>query len=290
MRYSLKFYEIYLVFIAVCLLNLPSSKTHAQEVKKNRVRISVDYVKIMDAEILFNIKASARVNNEPVRVSDAELALLNEIGDEEVQLGTVTTDMNGESKFTLKSINAIRPDSTHTYTVSVVFKGNDLYKKASKSISFKDAFIKAEIQTKDSINFVKATLRDAVTQEPIPDQNLSVQVQRLFRPLGIGDPFNKTDEEGSILVPVEDGIPGVDGNLILEVVLNDSDDYGTVKALLPSSIGVPFEYESTFDQRTMWSPRNKTPLFLLIFPNIVTLLMWGFIFYLIFNLFRIVKS
>ena len=290
MRHPFTFHGVFLGLFAMCLLNLHSNSAYGQKVEKNRMRISVDYVKLMDAEIYFNIKAAARVNNEPVRVSNVELTLANEFGDEEMELGKVTTDMNGESKFTLKGIEALRPDSTNTYTVTVAFDGNDLYKRASKSIRFKDVEIKAEMQTRDSVNLVRATLLDAVTLQPIPDQNLSVQVQRLFRPLVIGDPFNKTDEEGSVLVPVDDDIPGIDGNLTFEVVLKDSDEYGTVKAILHAPVGIPFEDESTFDQRTMWSPRSKTPLFLLIFPNIITLGMWGFIVYLIVNLFRIVKS
>ena len=286
----MKFYDIYLALIVVCLLNLHSNSTYAQKVEKNRLRIAVDYVKIMDAEIFFNIRAGARVNKQAVRVSNIELTLSNEFDYEEVQLGKVVTNTDGESKFTLKGMNALRPDSTNTYTVTVAFDGNDLYKRASKSISFKDANIKARMQTKDSINLISATLLDAVTLDPIPGQNLNVQVQRLFRPLVLGDPFNKTDEEGSILVPIEDDIPGIDGNLTLEVVLKESEEFGTVKAIVNAPIGVPFENESTFDQRTMWSPRDKTPLFLLILPNIITFSMWAFIFYLILNLFKIVKS
>ncbi len=74
---------------------------------------------------------------------------------------------------------------------------------------------------------------------------------------------------------LEEGIPGVDGNLTFEVVLKESDDYGTVKAMVNAPIGIPIVDESTFDERTMWSPRNKTPLFLLIFPNLLIFGMWG---------------
>lgn len=290
MRCRLKFRSVYLALIAVCLLNLYSDNTFAQKVEKNRLRIAVDYVKIMDAEVFFNIRASARVNKETIRLSNIELTLSNEFDDEEVQLGKVITNMDGEGKFRLKGLEALRPDSTNTYTVTVAFHGSDHFKRASKSISFKDAVIQVKMQTKDSLNLISATLLDAVTLDPIPDQNLSVQVQRLFRPLGIGDPFNKTDDEGSILVPIEEGIPGIDGNLNLEVVLKESEEFGTVKAIVNAPVGVPFESESTFDQRTMWSPRNKTPLFLLIFPNIITFGMWAFIFYLIVNLFKIVRA
>ncbi len=290
MRDPLKFYHVYLSLAFVFLLNLNSNSIYAQKAKKNRVRIAVEYVKIMNGEIYFNIKVGARVDKKTVKVNDIELTFSNEFEDEKIELGKVITNMDGESRFTLKGINAIRPDSSNTYTIVVSFEGNDIYERASKSISFKDAIIQANLVTKDSINYIRATLQDSGTQSPISDENLKIQVQRLFRPLVLGDPFNKTNEEGSILVPIEDNIPGVDGNLILEVVLQDHDEFGTVKAIVHAPIGVPFKDESTFDQRTMWSPRNKTPLFLLIFPNIITLGMWGFIVYLILNLFKIVKS
>ena len=290
MRDQLKFYHVYLALVFVFLLNAYSNKVCAQKVEKNRARIAVEYVKIMDAEIFVNIKVGARVNKKTVRISNIELTVSNKFEDEELELGKVITNMDGESNFVLKSLDAIKPDSTNTYTIAVSFKGNDLYKPASKRISFKDAIIQAKIVTKDSVNYMIATLQDVATHSPIPDQNLQIQVQRLFRPLELGDPFNKTDEDGSIRVPIEDNIPGIDGNLTLEVVLMDHDEYGTIKAIVNAPIGVPFENESTFDQRTMWSPRNKTPLFLLIFPNLITLGIWAFIVYLIMNLFKIVKS
>jgi hypothetical protein len=108
--------------------------------------------------------------------------------------------------------------------------------------------------------------------------------------LRIGEEFNFTDENGTILVPIEEGIPGVDGNLILEVVLKDHEEYGNVKALVKAAVGVPIKIESTYDQRTMWSPRNKTPWFILIFTNLLIISVWGIIVYLILNLFKINRS
>ena len=89
---------------------------------------------------------------------------------------------------------------------------------------------------------------------------------------------------------MEDDIPGVDGVLTLEVVLNDSDDYGTVKALITAPIGIPIVEESTYDQRTLWSPRDKTPISILVFANLLIFGIWGMLFYLMYNLFKISKS
>ena len=95
---------------------------------------------------------------------------------------------------------------------------------------------------------------------------------------------------GQIEVAVPEGIPGVDGNLKLEVVLSESDDYGTVIAQLIAPIGTVIVDESTFDQRTMWSPRGKTPIFLLTLTYSFIFIVWGIFIYLFINLVRIIKS
>jgi len=280
-------HQIFLVVLSVFLC----TSSFAQKAKKDKVRLKAEYVKVMNSEIYFDIKATAKVDNQNVDVSNIDLTIYNTVNDEQIELGKTKTNMNGESKFVIKEgINAIKPDSTNVYNIEISFDGNDSFSRASKTLSFKDANIEAKLITKDSINYITATLIDKSTDSVVSDAFLRVQVQRLFRPLRIGEEFNSTDENGTIIVPIEEGIPGVDGKLTLEVVLKDSDDFGTVKALVNAPIGVPIVDESTFDERTMWSPRNKTPLFLLIFPNLIILGIWGLIIYLILNLFKLKKS
>lgn len=290
MKNPLNFRFIFLVLIGVFLLAPSFQETVAQDAKKNTVRLKADYVKIMNAEVYLDIKASSRIDKKNVDIPNIDITVYNEVDAEKIKLGSTTTNMKGESRFILKDFNSIKPDSTNTYTIVISFKGNDSFKKASKSISFKDAAIEAQLITKDSINYISATLKDTAKDSVLVDQSLNVQVQRLFRSLSIGEEFNNTDENGTIIVTIEEGIPGVDGNLTIEVILKDSDDYGTVKALVKAPIGIPIVDESTFDQRTMWSARNKTPLFLLIFPNLLILGMWGLIVYLFINLYKISKS
>ncbi len=279
-----------LLVLGVLIFNSTSTNLYAQKNKKDRIRLNIQYVKIMDGEIYFDIKASARIKKKTVKISNINLIIYNELEKEKIKLGETTTNMDGESRFFLKDINEIKADSSNTYKILVSFKGNDLYKKAKKSIQFKNANIKAKIINKDSVNYISAILSDTSSKEPIADESLTVYIQRLFKPLRIGEEFNSTDDQGSILVPIEGGIPGVDGKLGIEVVLNESDDFGTIKAIVNAPIGVPIVDESTFDQRTMWSPRNKTPIFLLIFPNLLILGIWGIIIYLILNLFKLSKN
>lgn len=289
---TIKNYPPVFIFLTLILSFFAFQNSNAQNKEKNKIRLNVQYVKIMDGELNFNMKATARVDRENIEVSQIELIITNEFNDDEVELGKITTNEKGEGKLVLKNINSIQADSSNTYNISVSFKGNDDFKRASKSISFKNADVIANVITKDSINYVSATLWDTSDsiKLPIEDRNLKVQIKRLFKNLKIGEEFNTTDENGSILVAIEDGIPGIEGVLTFEVILDDTDDYGTVKAIVQAEVGKPIVDLSTFNERTMWSPRNKTPLFLLIFPNILIFAIWGIIVYLIFNLIKITKK
>lgn len=275
-------------FLVVLSLFLCTS-SFAQNTKKNKVRLKANYVKVMNSEVYFDLQANAKVEGENVNVPDVELVIFNVVDDEQIEVGKATTNMGGKSRFTLKDLKSIKPDSTNTYNIEISFKGNENFSKSSKSLSFKNANIEAKIVTIDSINYISATLINKLTDSVVIGQSLTVQVQRLFKPLLLEE-FNETDENGTILVPIPAGIPGVDGNITIEVVLNDSNEFGTVKAIVNAPIGIQIVDESTFDERTMWSPRNKTPFFLLILPNLLTLGIWGFIIYLISNLFKINKS
>jgi hypothetical protein len=278
---------VFLMIISGFFLSL---NVHAQETKKNTIRLKADYIKTMNKEIAFNLRASSKVDGSNIDVANIELNVFNEYNDDSVKLGSTITDSEGKGTFLVNDLNLIKPDSTGLYNILISFNGNDAYKRASKSLTYKDATIEAKIIKEDSINYITATLKDTATDSVLIDQILNVQVKRLFRPLRIGPEFNTTDESGTIIVPVEEGIPGVDGMLTFEVVLKDNEDYGTVKAQVTAPLGIPVVDESTFDQRTMWSPRSKTPLFLLIIPNFLTFAIWGIIFYLIFNLVKLSKS
>lgn len=257
---------------------------------QDKVRLKAEYVKVMNEGVYFDIQATAKVNDENVNVSKIELIIYNLVGDEQVEIGKTITNMQGKSRFKLKDLNSIKPDSSNTYNIDISFAGNDKFSDASKSISFKNANIEAKLVSIDSVYYVTATLIDKSTDSLLVGESLKVQIQRMFKALPIGEEFNETDEDGTILVPIPEGIPGVNGILAIEVVLSESEEFGTVKAIVNAPIGKPVVDVSTFDQRTMWSPRSKTPLFLLILPNLLIFAIWGLIIYLITNLFKITKS
>ena len=279
-----------LVVLSVFIIPGLCQTIDAQNTKKISLRIKADYSKVIDESSYIDITTSARIDRRNTAIANINLTIVNDTDDEDLELGEVTTDHDGKSRFYIKDLNTLPKDSLGIYSVNFRFKGNDVFKKASKTVAFKDAYIDAKSFTKDSINYISATIKDVFLDSLLAKTALNVSVERLFKSLPIGEEFNYTDENGTILVPLEEGIPGVDGNLIVEVILSDSDDYGTVKALVNAPFGKPVVFDNSFDKRTLWSTRDKTPIFILIFANLLIFSIWGIFIYLIINLFKIKKS
>jgi hypothetical protein len=207
MKTTINYRFIVPLMVSVLFLSTSIQNIYSQEPKKNTVRLKADYVKTMNKEVAFNLRASSKVDGSNIDVPDIELTVFNEYNDEKVKLGSTITDSNGKGTFVVNDLSLIKPDSTGLYNISVSFKGNDAFKRASKSLSYKDASIEARIITEDSIHYITATLKDAATDSVLPDQYLNVQVERLFKSLRIGEEFNTTDK--TIALQIVSGREGI---------------------------------------------------------------------------------
>ena len=266
-------------------LILSSLTVTAQKVKP---RISLDYVNNVGVERF--IKASVKYRGEDgvLPAPSTTLNVYSEfVEDSLVAIGTVETNMQGEAKFIIPEELIAADSASFQYVFHVKVEQSDLLKTGSKSVKFLDASVEAEIVDIDSVVTVRARVIDAAG-DPLGDEKVSVAVDRLFAPLTIGESSYRTDENGIILVPMKKPLPGIDGNLEF-IITMEGRKFGTVQKVLHEQVGTPIVDISTFDDRTMWGPPNKTPWFLLIFPNLLILGMWIVIFTLVFNLYRISK-
>ena len=283
-------YRSVALLLLTMLFGLFSTTESIAQEKKVRARINADYVKVTGKEHYLDIKASARIDRQTVAVSGIDLTVAKVLDDEETEIGKTRTNSNGVARFVIEDFASLQPDRTGVYNLIVIFDGNDTFKKGSRDVTFRDATIVTELIERDSLNFIGARITDTALDSALTETDLNVQVERLFRPWKIGEDYYTTDDDGYIEVQIPEGIPGVEGILNLEVVLKESDDYGTVKTVLEAPVGDVIVDESTFDQRTMWSPRGKTPVVLLAITYSFIFIVWGIFLYLAINLFKIVKS
>ncbi|MEQ8880095.1 MAG: hypothetical protein RLQ12_10705 [Cyclobacteriaceae bacterium] len=284
MRYRSKPRSLFLVF----LLLIASVTVYSQD-KKYRARVSLEHVKIINEQSYIGISAKFKGEDGFEPASDLEFNVYRSVNEDSlVVLGKARTNTEGKAKFVLKETMK-QSDTSGIYTYTVAIEDNEKFRDTDKSISFSEANLTVDVVTIDSTYHITAVLTDA-SGNALQGEFLKVGLKRLYGNLTIGEDNNETDENGAILVPFRDEMPGVEGNLTFEVLLKESDAYGTIKAAISAPIGRPIEDESTFDVRTMWSPPNKTPLYLLIFPNLMILGVWVPLLLLMFNLYRISKS
>ena len=274
-----------LIFLG-CFLMIISTQVNGQD--KHKAKLSVDNQKIMGESTILLINVKYKPEKKYEAAANLNLTIYQEVSEDSLVLkGNVTTNNSGNAEYSIDPASFLS-DSLYTYRYVVKIENDENFKDAKKAIKFIDVNLVAEAIVEDSVHYISATLTDA-TGAAIEGAKLEVKVHRLFAPLTIGESSYKTDDNGNILVSIENPLPGVDGILTFEV-MSDSRSFGIAKIIFDAPIGKVVTDQSTFDKRTMWSPPRNTPYFLLIFPNLLILGIWAVILLLVSNLYKIYKS
>ncbi|NOS90720.1 MAG: hypothetical protein HOP30_02250 [Cyclobacteriaceae bacterium] len=274
----------------IILALVVASAAFAQN-KKLKVRVSAQYTKVMSKGSFIDISAKYKSENGFEPGADLEFNICRKVSEDSLAyIGKTKTDTGGKAQFILNAddLNNIKePSAVFTYVAKI--EDSNKFEDSETTVSFSNAILRVEVQTVDSAYQIKAKLTDD-SSNPLRDLPLKVGLERLYGSLQVGEESYNTDENGSITVPLTEAMPGIGGSLTYEVVLSENEMYGTVKAFVNADIGTSIHDQSTFDQRTLWSPPTKAPLYILLFPGLIILFVWGPILILMFNLYRISKS
>ena len=128
-----------------------------------------------------------------------------------------------------------------------------------------------------------------------PETEIKLVVRRLMSDLSATEEETfTTDENGEVSAEFSLIIPGdAQGNIIIGAKIDDHEMYGSLVSTKTAKWGVQpiltIVPRNSFAKRTLWATRDKTPLWLLIFPNLIIVTVWGIIFYLIYQITRIIK-
>ncbi len=277
--------KFFLAILCAWSLTFPNSKVSAQE--KQNALISVQFNKV-NAQNFLKISAKYKDGKKFVPASDLEVKIYKIVSEDSTALlGNLKLAKDGNGLFDVS--NAISKNQDDI-SFNVIHEASDKFEEAATEVRLKFANLTAELNLDDkTAPVIIATLKD-INNMPLADVELKVRLQRTFAPLTIGDDTYFTDENGTINVPITVKMPGLDGKLNYEVVLDENETYGTIKTIIESNIGTKITDLSTFDQRTMWGTPLKAPLVALIVPNLLIFGIWLTLFFLIFNLYRISKQ
>ena len=163
------------------------------------------------------------------------------------------------------------------------------------SITQDDELITPVIQIhsseKDSIKYITARVNESRNDTlvvPIPEMDIYFYVQRTFSLLPIGEYFNTTDENGEVTIEFPGDLPGDSaGNVMIIARIEEFGMYNGAEITKVVNFGIPTDHNPDANRRSLAAASANAPVSLLILVNSIILMVWGFIIYIITQVFRI---
>jgi hypothetical protein len=282
LRYPLSRYTAFLMICAVSI----SMTGVAQD--KISPRLDVAYYQMDSAVRYLTIKVRKKIGKRFESIAGVEVRLFLESPDNAVQLGQVVSNAKGEGKILLSGdvLNAM--NGLDEYPFYAEISETDSLEEVTEYLTIKPSRMK--IGTTDPDKAIRVILETKTngTWEPFESAEVAVFIRRRFGKILVGEELNVTDENGTVELTFDTEIPGDEnGFLVLESAIEDNDELGNVYATTNARWGVPTVSVDGFYRRSLWGTRDKTPWWLLVFPNVMIAGVWGVIVYLIVLIFKI---
>ncbi|GHN00536.1 hypothetical protein WSM22_20250 [Cytophagales bacterium WSM2-2] len=272
---------------------LYSNYIAAQDEKKS-IKLDLSYSQINDQPP--ELRATAKSKNgkkfEPVEGLEVNFFLT-----EQAQgnlLGKARTNRKGIASLEIPASISSKLDSMSPFKLVASVVESKTFNEKTAEIEITKARINLSLTEADSVRKLEAkllALKEGKWVE-VPETEVKLFVRRMLSDLPIGDHELTTNETGDVSSDFifKTAVPGDEkGNIIIGAKVEDNETYGTVMAMKFANWGVPQKADRSFYERSLWASRDKTPVWLLVVPNLIIVTVWAIIFYLIYFIFRIRK-
>ena len=243
--------------------------------------------------LIVNTKTKIDGKFQPVKNVTVNLFLGQDSAD--IFINKVITDEKGKVKSFLPV--SLKPawDASYTHTFKAVAAAGKKFDEATADISITRSKIEIDTSSDEDAKNIMATVSEFKDGSWLPakDVDVKIGIARLGGILAAGEEeFYTTDEAGQVTATFnKDSLPGDDkGNINLIAWVEDNDQFGNIKIEKIVPWGIAHKADNTFfNQRTLWSTRNYAPTWLLFIAFSIIIGVWGTLFYLILQIFRIRK-
>ena len=280
---------------ALCLI---AFLVQAQDkTEKGTIKIDLTYHQLNNDLPLIKVSAKTRKDKKFQPVDGVLINLFFNTETSQGFMGRVETNSNGAGSFTLPVRFKDQFDSLFSFKFIGTLIQNDSFEDQSTELEITKAKIELALEDVDSAHTIHAKVlafQDTgwVAQ---PETEIKLVVRRLMSDLAATEEETfTTDKNGEASAAFSLSIPGdAQGNIIIGAKIDDHEMYGSLVSTKAAKWGVQLNpdnsFAKTFAKRTLWATRDKTPIWLLVFPNLIIVSVWGIIFFLIYQISRIVK-
>ncbi|MEO8862091.1 MAG: hypothetical protein ABI358_11745 [Ginsengibacter sp.] len=210
-------------------------------------------------------------------------------------LGKVVTDSIGKARIGLPPSFKNTWDSLNEFKFLAQSDSSAGQEMLSADITIKKAMLTVDTTSVEGVRTVVGELKEKSGNSwvAVKDIDMQLSIKRMLGNLSVGDEATYTSDSTGLSSAEfkKDSIPGNEkGDITLVAKVDDNDTYGTLVAEKTvnwgSAIRPPVDF---FAQRTLWSTRFRTPIWLLVVVYSIVIGVWGTIIYLAFQLIKIKK-
>jgi len=280
-----------LIAIVLCLTAFLSQAQ--DKTAKGTIQIYLAYHQLNNDLPLIKVSAKTKKEKKFEPVSGVEINLFFDAETSKGFMGRVKTNNNGAGSLSLPMRFKDQWDSLSSFTFIGTLTQNDSFENQSTELEISKAKIELTLEEADSVRTIHAKVlafQDTgwVAQ---PETEVKLVVRGLMSDLTATEEETfTTDENGEASAEFSLIIPGdTQGNITIGAKIDDNEAYGSLVSTKTAKWGQPRVPDNSFAKRTLWATRDKTPLWLLIFPNLIIVTVWAIIFYLVYLIIRIIK-
>lgn len=204
------------------------------------------------------------------------------------------TDESGEAIAVLPPVlkNAWEASDKHKFIAEA--SGNKDFDGMEADVKINKARLSLDTSSADGTKTVSVAVTQLEKGKWVPAKNVDVKIgiQRMESVLKIGDDDTyTTDSTGEVKADFKrDSLPGDSkGNLVLVASVEDNDQFGNLKVEKTVPWGAAMNPINTFNERSLFATRNKTPIWLLFMAYGIIGIVWGTLLYIVIQIFKIRK-
>lgn len=285
--------KISLLALVLCLSG-PAS-LFAQDSTKSALLVNVGYYMNNNKVIYLVANAKTKIDGKFQPVANTTIRLYLDAESDSNFIGKVITDARGNAKAILPPALKTAWDASPTHTLLGISEPTKDFDAATGEITITKTRINIDTASAEGVRsiIVNVTAEKDGAWIPAPDVEMRVGINRLGGILSAGEEETyTTDSSGSVTVEVKkDSLPGDEkGNIVLAAKVEDNDQYGNLLVEKTVPWGIAVQPDKTFfQQRTLWSTRFHTPVWLLLMAYSIVIGVWSTIIYLVIQIVKIKK-
>jgi len=262
--------------------------------EKKELQLNVTYYQPKNNIPYVLVTTKTKVDRKFIGVKDLKVNVyLNEASDSNLIQSFQSNEAGEERIYIPTSFKGVW-DAASSFTFIAVAAANKEFDETKSEVAITKAKMEIDTSRTDETKNVTVSVKQLQNGEWIPAKGveLKIAVKRSIGNLPIGDEETyTTDSTGSVTAEFKrDSLLGdAKGNFILIARTEDNENFGNLFAEKNVNWGVAPIIDNSFDHRSLWATRTKTPIWLLGLAYSIIAGVWGTLIYLILQMIRIRK-